>query len=328
MPRVSVLMPIYNAGKYLADAINSILEQTFSDWELIIADDGSTDNSKDIIDSYRDNRIKYIKNDSNRGIIYTRNRLTQEAIGEYIALMDGDDISSPKRLEMQVAFLDNNPDYGLCGTFGEVIDSNGKKTGNIKLSENHEEIKCALLFSNTFIQSSIMGHRVIFIQNPYDKNFPVVGDYELWSRLVNITKIKNLPYSLVKYRWHQSNVSNSKKELARQLTQTVFYKQLTNLNIKPKQDELDIHFALRNKEFIPESSYSSFFKDSRKWLKKLSKTNQSRKLYDPDLFNATICFRWIFACKEQHNKLEIINLPIIPGLKSQIQLLGMLYGRI
>ena len=112
-PLVSILMPVYNSEKYLREAIKSILNQTFTNFELIIINDGSTDNSLKIIKSFKDNRIKIIKNKGNLGLIKTLNKGIDLAQGKYIARMDADDIAMPKRLEKQIAFFNENPDYGF-----------------------------------------------------------------------------------------------------------------------------------------------------------------------------------------------------------------------
>lgn len=118
MPEISVVMPVYNASQYLAEAIESIVSQTFTDWELIIIDDGSTDDSKLIIKRYAqsDKRIRYYKNEQNMGVIRTLNKGINLSTGKYIARMDADDISLPTRFDTQYRFLENNADVAMCGT--------------------------------------------------------------------------------------------------------------------------------------------------------------------------------------------------------------------
>ena len=116
-PKVTVLMPVYNGEKYLKEAITSILLQTFDDFEFLIINDGSSDASVDIIQSFRDPRIRLVHNDTNIGLIATLNKGLKLAHGKYVARMDQDDISLPRRLEKQTYFMDNNPDVGVCGTW-------------------------------------------------------------------------------------------------------------------------------------------------------------------------------------------------------------------
>lgn len=120
-------MPVFNASQFLKQAIDSIVVQSFFDWELIVINDGSTDNSEDIIASYTDSRIKYHKNESNIGLIASLNKGISFCTGEYIARMDGDDISMPNRLKKQLDFMDKHPHYAMCGGQADVIDNNGDK---------------------------------------------------------------------------------------------------------------------------------------------------------------------------------------------------------
>ena len=126
MPKVTVLMPVYNARFYLSKAISSIINQTFKDFEFLIFNDGSTDNSADIIYSYNDRRIRFFNSEQNFGYVYHLNYGIEIAKGEYIARMDADDISFPTRLEKQVAFMDKNPEVGVCGTWFKIYGTNRK----------------------------------------------------------------------------------------------------------------------------------------------------------------------------------------------------------
>ncbi len=145
IPLISVVMPVYNSEKYLEEAINSILNQTFTDFEFIILNDGSTDKTEDIILSYSDSRILYIKNKTNLQIVKTLNKGIELASGKYIARMDSDDISSPERFEKLIEFMENNHEIDICSTWLETF-GNRKKIWKNPLS--HEEIKATLLFNS------------------------------------------------------------------------------------------------------------------------------------------------------------------------------------
>ena len=135
-PLVSVVIPVYNSEKYLQLAIDSILSQTYTNLELILMNDVSTDSSKEICLSNKDPRVLYFENEKNLGIALTRNAGFSKAKGKYIAILDNDDISLPERLERQVEFLENHPDYGMCGTFYSVIDGEGKQVFKVELPTN------------------------------------------------------------------------------------------------------------------------------------------------------------------------------------------------
>ena len=158
-PKVTVLMPVYNGEIYLAEAIESILNQTFADFEFLIIDDGSTDNTWGILSSYNDNRIRLTRNPKNVGLIESLNNALTLAIGHYIARIDADDISLPKRLEKQKEFLDKNLEIALVGSWVEIIDRQGKRIGYQKFLWDDSLIRWQLLFKTTFAHSAIMARR-------------------------------------------------------------------------------------------------------------------------------------------------------------------------
>jgi glycosyltransferase involved in cell wall biosynthesis len=145
MPRISVVMSVYNGEKYLRQAIESILQQTYTDFEFIIIDDGSTDSSREIIQSYDDKRIRLVINEQNIGLTKSLNKGIRLAKGEFIARMDADDISLPQRFEKQVAYLDSHPEVGVLGTYANIIDHRGKIINNIIFPTEHETILWTML---------------------------------------------------------------------------------------------------------------------------------------------------------------------------------------
>lgn len=206
--KVSVLMPVYNAAPYLREAIDSILSQTFADFEFLIINDGSTDTSEGIIKSYQDSRIRYLKNAQNLGLVNTLNLGLEAAQGEYIARMDADDISLPTRFARQVAYMDQHPQVGACGTayryFGEVNE--------IKwLPSDHRE--AFTLLSST----SCLGHPTSLIRRSilhryqirYEKEYEYAEDYALWVRIGQVSHLCSLPELLLLYRWHEHNKSKT-----------------------------------------------------------------------------------------------------------------------
>lgn len=210
-PAISVIMPVYNAEKYLAEAIQSILNQTYSNLELIILNDKSTDSSKEIIQSFqlKDERIVFVDNDINKGPATLRNKGFDIAKGNFIALLDADDIAHPHRFEKQIAVLQNNENIGVCGSW---FTSFGEKVSDkiIKHPENHEQIKVNFLINCTIGNSTAFFRKNILGTIRYDKNFVPVEDYKLWSELITRTQFYNIPESLVHYRIHNSNISQTK----------------------------------------------------------------------------------------------------------------------
>ena len=241
MPKVSILMPVYNAERYLAQAIDSIINQSFTDWELIIINDGSTDQSKSIIESYNDPRIKHYENEANLKLIKTLNKGIGLCTGEYIARMDSDDISQPERLQIQVDFLDKHPSYVMCGTTARVVDNGGKKIGEIRNLKRNNFLQINLLFSNPFVHPSVVIRRKALENNHYDEYFKHIEDYELWCRVALEGKIANICKDLILYRWHSSNVSVVHNDMQMLLKNEVVKQQLQELDIIPTEKELYCH---------------------------------------------------------------------------------------
>ncbi len=319
-------MPVYNARQYLAEAIESILQQTYSDWELIVVNDGSTDDSGAIARSFEDNRIRYYENETNMGLIYTRNRLISKASGEYISFLDSDDVAMPQRLEKQMAFLDNNPNYAMCGTWAYMIDGSGRRIKKINLSRPFRQIKPSLLFANSFLQSSVMIRRSVSLDNQYDTAFPLAEDYELWCRLARKYKLYNIPAKLTCYRWHETNISQEKQEALLSNVWRIQKRELQHIGIVPSDEEMAIHVSISNKgvSAIDDSSYLDKLKG---WMRILKAANKKAKYYDQAYFEATICFRWIFACKERKKYTQALLLPFAVTPKVILSLFCMLWDR-
>jgi glycosyltransferase involved in cell wall biosynthesis len=207
-PLISVLLPVYNAEKYLNEAINSILFQTFTNFELIIINDGSSDRSEEIIFSFSDDRINYIKNETNLGLIETLNKGISLSKGKYLARMDNDDISMPERLEKQVAFMESNPEVGVLGTSFYNINKFGEIESKTIFPVSHSLLCWSLCFFSPIAHPTVMFRRDVVINaNGYNLEMLHCEDYDLWHRLSNKTRLANLPELLFKLRKHETNSS-------------------------------------------------------------------------------------------------------------------------
>lgn len=206
MPKISVIMPAYNAEKYIREAIDSILAQTYTDFEFIIIDDASTDATASIVESYTDERIRFFRNDNNMGVANTLNRGLDLAVGEYIARMDSDDISLPERFAKQVEFMDTHPDVAVCGSGIEIF---GAMSGRRTFSESSEQLKVDLLFSSCFAHPSVIMRASVVGPNAlhYDSAFSKMEDYDLWCRIAEEHKLASIPDILLKYRIHPAQVT-------------------------------------------------------------------------------------------------------------------------
>ena len=210
-PRISVVLPVYNGHEYLKDAIESVLTQSLSDFELIIINDGSSDNSVLIIEKFDDPRIRFFQQ-TNRGLPVTLNKAISLARGEYIARQDQDDVCLPLRFEKQIEFLQANTEVGMVGTSAEVWVGDARTGRLLQNPTEDTAIKFGLLFDNFFVHSSVMIRRTIFDEigvYSEDKSRQPPEDYELWSRVMKKYKLANLPDALTVYREVQGSMSRT-----------------------------------------------------------------------------------------------------------------------
>lgn len=214
MPKVSVILPVYNNEKYLRQAIESVLNQTFKDFEFLIFDDCSTDKSLSIIKSYKDKRIKVFTSEKNRYSIVHMNKGISIAKGNYIARMDADDISLPNRFEKQVNFLDKNKSIVLVGCFAYEINPEGKITDKIFKPVGPQNIRKTCFYYGPHIQPSIMFRKDIIQKvGLYREQYPLIEDIDLYFRLIfSGYKTDNIPEYLLKYRVHPDSTNKYYKE--------------------------------------------------------------------------------------------------------------------
>lgn len=199
MPLVTIAISIYNAEKYVVDAVRSVLNQTFSDFELLLIDDGSTDDSIPILREIKDDRIKIISDGENRGLVYRLNQSVEIASGKYYARMDADDIMHPKRLEKQIEYLKTNPRVDVVGTWAYSINVNNEIQGVLKNSISLTTLE-DVIAHQCFIHPTIMGKTTWFKLNPYDSKYIRIEDMELWSRTIQHSVFANIGEPLFFYR--------------------------------------------------------------------------------------------------------------------------------
>lgn len=215
-PIVSVIMPVYNSEKYLSEAIESILAQTLTDFEFLIFDDGSTDNSKLIIDSYakKDKRIYTYCSSQNQGYTLHLNIGLEKARGPYIARMDSDDISMPNRLEDQVNFLNENPSVVVVGSSSIIIDESSSQIGLDIRQSDSSYLFWQSFFTNPVSHPTVMFRKEVVLNiGSYDINKEPSEDYDLWTRILKKNDISNIIPPLLKYRKHTNSISITKSYL-------------------------------------------------------------------------------------------------------------------
>jgi len=295
MVKISVVMPVYNAGPFLPEAIESILNQTFSDFEFIIINDGSTDDSGALISQYglRDGRIK-VKHQTNQGVVAALNTGFDLSRGKYIARMDADDVSLPERLEKQVVFMEAHPQIGVCGAWVRTI---GQPDGRIwRYPVDDPTIRCQLLFHSPLAHPAVIIRQELLEETGlrYESRYKHAEDYAFWSKLSIYTKFANIPDVLHLYRMHSQQVMQtylSTNLVSARLSQLI---QLEKLGLRPNPAELELHQAIglmrvqADKESITQAGI---------WLEKLRAANQQKSLYPEPQFSQVLGAQWFMTCR-------------------------------
>jgi len=278
-PRITVLMPVYNVESFIKESIVSILNQSYSDFELLIIDDASTDDTVNRIIEFSDSRIKLIKKPKNLGLIDSLNLGIKLAKGQYIARMDGDDISTPDRFQKQLDILLNNPEIKACGCWLQRFGNHGKI---IKHKEFHEEIVAELLMQCSMSLGSVMFEKKALESYSFDENKKHVEDYDFWSRVSWICKLYNIQEVLYYYRSHDTQVTKLFYDMQRKgdLEIKLFLFKKLNYDNEVFTDDL-IAKMLWMTQKISMNDLAKFFK----WIKQLALKNKKLKIYSQKELN-------------------------------------------
>lgn len=276
-PIISVILPVYNCEKYVYEAVQSILNQTYTDFELLIIDDCSTDQTVSIIKSFSDARIHLIIKEKNSGYTDSLNYAITIAKGKYIARMDGDDISLPNRFQKQIEAMNANEEVILCGTGIQIIDSDRI----LKHPVHHDDIKVKLCFSNTFFHPTVMFRKEAFADLNYNREFEPAEDYDLWTRLVFKGKLMNIDQVLLNYRVHPNQISNYKNEVQKNASAIA---QLRMFQVLIEDEKIDLPLFKKAFKWHDVSSIHDF-KSVMKLYQKIQFQNNKLKVYKCDDFN-------------------------------------------
>ena len=298
LPLITVLMPVYNGFKYLDEAMKSILNQSFQNFEFIIIDDGSIDDSVKIIKSYDDNRIRLVKNRNNLGQSETLNKGLSLTRGKYIARMDQDDISMPERFKKQLDFMENNSDVDVCGSWVQLM---GKYNGIIELETQSEEIKISLLTNQNLTHPAVMIRKSTLVKYElnYNPTFTIGNDYDLWVRMFDYCSFANLPEPLLKFRMHDNQYSKIMWEQNEVETNRILTNLLKKIGIHPDDSDLIIHKKL----FTGYGIDSLFTGEVFKYLRRLRSSNIRKNVYDHIAFNEFLKIKWRRYMFRQKHKL-------------------------
>jgi glycosyltransferase involved in cell wall biosynthesis len=285
-PFISVIMSVHNGNQYLEESIKSILIQTFTNFEFIIINDGSTDNSGEIINSFHDQRIIAIHNQVKSGLAESLNKGFEMSRGKYLARMDSDDISLPERLSFQVRFMENHDDIGICGSWIQTFG--GNKIGYY-FPILHDEIRCNLLFSPQLAHPSVIIRKEIFDKWRliYDKSCLEAEDYDLWQRASSVVKFANIDRILLLYRRHTEQLTRTRYNIQEEFAGRVRMREISRLGITPNFEEFLIHQKISGS--FPKSEYSLEFKEKAFcWLCKLVVANHNVGYYPEPTFSNLI----------------------------------------
>lgn len=285
-PLVSVVLCVYNQAAYLAEAMESILRQTFTDFELIVVDDASTDSSPEVIRRFSDLRVRYTRNEHNLGHAGSLNRGFALARGRYLAIMDSDDISLPERLAHQVAFLESHPDVALCGSWVETF---GLRVEVRRFPTEPAALAAHLLMACPFSTPTIMLRQVAALRGGFDfATFGLAFDYAYWVAVAERAPVANLPCVLLKYRLHggQTTIARRAGQLAG--TRLVLRHQLEAL--LGEVDDADVEALLY--VFVNEASRRPPTAQIGRLFTRLRRANQRQRRYDPAVLDALLAAKW------------------------------------
>jgi len=308
-PKVTVFIPVYNRARYLCVAVNSILAQTFGDFELLLVDDGSTDGSLELLQRYaaRDPRVRVEVNGQNLGIPRTRNRGLELARGEYIALLDSDDYAYPGRLAAQVAFLDAHPDHVQVGSWDSAMDGAGVLLPGVRRQPlSSADVDAVLLFRCAMANRSVMARTAVLREFRYREEFPRSSDYELFVRLAERHRMANQPAVLVCGRQHAGRYTVQTRDLGRERKIAIHRAQLASLGLRPSDADLERHFELARdgaRSGAGGSDAAGYLAWAEDWLAGLVAANRRAGRYREASLARAVARYWAGACVSAHREL-------------------------
>jgi glycosyltransferase involved in cell wall biosynthesis len=250
---ISVILPVYNGEKYLSEAIDSILTQTFRQLELIIINNASTDSTREIVLQYQDSRIVLVDNETNRGLIYSLNKGLSLCKGKYIARIDADDIALPNKLQLQYEYMESHPEIGICGNSMESFNDKTHYSQRIDFATSDQEIRAFAFFQSPFNHPSILLRKVVLDQHQiqYPKLYYNAEDYGLWIEILKYTQGHNIPVVLMRYRKHEgSETAQDDKKIENKIKIVLqIHTQYLNQNgifLEPEQMQIYTRFTDRS----------------------------------------------------------------------------------
>lgn len=291
-PLITILMPVHNGAEHLLEALQSLLEQSLEDFELLLVDDASTDNSVALAESIHDPRLRILRSQERVRLSGALNLGLDQAQGRYIARMDADDLCHPDRLLFQAQFMEEHPHVGICGTWIRYF---GKSRNVLKRPLTHEAICAFTLFDSPFAHPSVFLRRELLEQHQlrFDGSYFPTEDFELWTRLLPLTQAINLPSVLLNYRVHNQSLTGADWSNMDQQAIRVIRTQLERLGLSPSDDQLHFHRKLTMGRL---EMTAPLLDQAEQWYLQLMQANQANPLYSPDGVSTVVGEFWTQAC--------------------------------
>ncbi len=292
-PQVSVVMPVYNGEKFLREAIDSILSQTFQDFELIIIDDNSTDGTVSIVTSYNDRRIRFHSSSQRLKLAGALNLGIEKAQGTYLARMDADDICEPERLGQQHAFLEQNKHIGICGTWTNLFPVPEQHLEKYPLTT--DEVQALSLFHSPFAHPSVMIRKEVLTSNhlKYDVDYYPTEDFDLWCRALKFTQGANLNEALLRYRLHPDSLTRTDWSLMDEQAARITLKSLQELGITENMDQARYH---RKVAMVRVECEPLQLQKTGAWLETIRDANDKKCIYPTKALHTVLDFLWFSNC--------------------------------
>jgi hypothetical protein len=298
MPLVSVLIPTHNRSHFVVDAISSVLGQTMQDVEVIVIDDGSTDDTQEKVGEVQDTRVRYVRHPTNMGEAASRNTGLDAATGEYIAWLDSDDVARPRRLAAQVAYLERHPQIAMVGSAAGKLRADGRRKPGRRLPPlDHELISAWLVFRSAFQQSSLTGRADVLQRYRYDSAFPVCCDVDVLQRLSQDHRLANLPQALIDRRLHSGQMVREYHLQIRETKARMCRSQLLAIGVDPTPEEAARHAMLGQANMSGVELPTDFLAWTHAWLTRLKSANEQSRAIDVASFDLACAYVWALACR-------------------------------
>lgn len=287
-------MAVHNGVNYLGQAMDSILGQSFTDFEFLIIDDASSDGSQDLVRRYRDPRIRLIHNKRQVGLTRSLIAGWEASEAKYIARMDHDDVSFPGRFAAQVDFLETHPEVDVLGTSARTLGNTPEQTWRYPARD--EEIRCEFVFNSAIVHSSVMLRRDTFDRHGlcYDPEVERAQDYEFWTRASPFVRFANLSKILVFYRIHPEQIGTMKARDQQAMADNIRLRQLAKLGIEPNDHERELHNSIAKSQFLDSSVE---FAEVENWFLKLIQANNKTNYLPKVEFGKSLERRWWAVCR-------------------------------